>query len=362
MPNENMTVVSFPGLGIGELNLNKVAFSFFGLEVRWYGILITIGIILAFLYAIYRGKKNENIIPDDVLDVGILTVICGVVGARLYYVLSKPELFHSFYDVIAIWNGGIAIYGAILGGCVGILIACAIKRLSWRQLTDMIAPGVLLAQAIGRWGNFINGEAHGYSIAQTTKFYFLEQKYILYSSEGSFYHWIRMGLRTSYGWIYCHPTFLYESVWNLCGFLLIHFFYRHKRFHGQIALMYLTWYGFGRMFVEGFRTDSLYLGNTSLRISQCLGLLCFALGSVLLIVLSIVFRHNHPAPAPDRIRRERVRKAPALAVASDDTAPKAAPAGEAKESSAFAKVMETVLQKQKKNNIGKEDQNNGSDH
>lgn len=355
MPNENTTAVSFPGWGVEEITLNKVAFSVFGLEVRWYGILITVGILLALLYAVHRGKKNENIAADDILDIGILTVIFGMVGARLYYVLSKPELFHSFYDVIAIWNGGIAIYGAILGGCIGILISCAVKRLSWRQVSDMIAPGVLLAQAIGRWGNFINGEAHGYSIAQTTKFYFLNRKYILYSSEGSFYHWIRMGLRTPAGWIYCHPTFLYESVWNLCGFLLIHFFYRRKRFHGQIALMYLTWYGFGRMFVEGFRTDSLYLGNTELRISQCVGLLCFAIGSILLIVFSIRFRHNHPMPAPDRVRVAPARKEPAAAGSGNTPAAGTEPVIADKERSLFGRVMDTVLQKQKKGKTDKED-------
>ena len=287
------TIVSFPGLGIGETVLNKIAFSLFGrLEVRWYGILITCGIVLAFLHAIWRGKR-ERVKSDDIIDIGILTVVLGVLGARLYYVLTTLDSgnYQSFLDVIAIWEGGLAIYGGVIGGVLGIIIVTLWKKINPLKVMDMIGPGVIIAQALGRWGNFFNGEAYGYAIADTTKYYFFGTEFMLPSGEGTLFHTLRMGL----GGTACyHPTFLYESVWNVIGFILLTVFYKHKKFHGQIALMYFTWYGFGRMFIEGLRTDSLFIPGTTLRISQCLGLLCFVVGAILLTVFWVRNRNNHP--------------------------------------------------------------------
>ena len=188
--------VEFPGLGIDQFVLNKVAFTLFNkIEVRWYGIFITLGIVLAFLYACWRGKRNEGIIPDDVMDVGILTVIMGVIGARLYYVLTKLESFPTFWSAFQIWNGGLGIYGGIIGGCLGIVIACKVKKISWLKLFDMAGPGVMIAQAIGRWGNFFNGEAYGYPItADGTRYFFFLKEFRPASGEGTFFNWIRMGL------------------------------------------------------------------------------------------------------------------------------------------------------------------------
>ena len=286
--------ISFPGLGIDEFSLNKVAFTLFGkMEVRWYGILITCGIVLAFLYVIWRGKRNENVSSEDIIDIGLLTVVMGVIGARLYYVLTDSgNTYESFMDVIALWNGGLGIYGGIIGGCLGIVIMCAFKKISWIKLFDMAAPGVMIAQSLGRWGNFFNGEAYGYAITDTTRFYFFNQEHIIASGEGTLFHTLRMGLTpnihsyaTTY---YFHPTFLYESLWNLLGFVLVNLFYKHKKFHGQIALLYFMWYGFGRMFIEGLRTDSLYLPGTSIRISQFVGLLCFVVGTVLFVIFTVL--------------------------------------------------------------------------
>ena len=294
MNNEKVTVW-FDRLGFDQITLNKVAFTLFDkLEIRWYGIFITCGIVLAFLYAWWRGKKNENVILDDILDVGISTVICGVIGARLYYVLTSLDQFPTFWSAFEIWNGGLGIYGGIIGGCIGILIACKIKKLDWKVLFDMIAPGVMIAQALGRWGNFFNGEAYGYPIGETTRYFFFLQELEIASGEGTLFNLFRMGLYPNdiapAFMVFVHPTFLYESVWNVIGFILINLFYKHKRFNGQIALMYFTWYGFGRMLIEGLRTDSLYIlqgvvSDTGLRISQCVGLLCFVVGLILLIVL-----------------------------------------------------------------------------
>ena len=279
------TTISFPGIGIDTFAVDKVAFSIGTLEVRWYGVLITLGIALAFVYAAWRGKRNERIVLDDVIDIGLFTVILGVLGARLYYVLTTLDTgrYESLLDVLAIWNGGLAIYGGIIGGCGGILLACHLKKLRWRRVFDMIAPGVMIAQAIGRWGNFFNGEAHGYPIKDTTSFYFFSTEYQVASGEGTLFHGLRMGLGEGAQILY-HPTFFYESIWNIVGFILINLLYKRKKYDGQIALMYFTWYGFGRMFIEGFRSDSLFIPGTTWRISQCLGLVCFVVGVTLLLV------------------------------------------------------------------------------
>ena len=286
------TVVSFPGLGIGETELNKIAFTLFGkLEVRWYGLIITLGILCAVAYVIFRGKKSEHVISDDIIDIALLTVILGVIGARAYYVLTSLDQFQTFGEAIAIWNGGLGIYGGIIGGCLGIVIMCYFKKISWRKLFDMAAPGVMLAQAMGRWGNFFNGEAYGYAIEDTTRFFFFNKELILTSGEGTIFNTFRMGLQNWSGEVtYYHPTFLYESVWNILGFVVANLIYKHKRFHGQIALFYFTWYGFGRMFIEGLRTDSLYVPGTIIRISQLVGFLCFVVCGGALLALTILTR------------------------------------------------------------------------
>lgn len=263
--------VSFPGLGIGDFQLNKIAFTLFGkIEVRWYGIIITAGIILAVLYCAYRSAE-VGISKDNLLDMALYTVIFGVIGARLYYVLMTigTYKYSSLYDVIAIWDGGLAIYGGIIGGALTIVVYCRHKKISFLRAFDMAAPAVMIGQIMGRWGNFFNGEAYGYEVAQGSPLYFM-----------------RMGLipniNSSVRMDYFHPTFLYESVWNLIGFLLINALFRKRKFDGQVALMYFTWYGFGRMWIEGLRTDSLYLGV--FRVSQVVGFLCFVLGGILLTV------------------------------------------------------------------------------
>ena len=287
----DQTIVSFPGLGIGEMDLSKIAFTLFGkLEVRWYGLIITLGIIAAVAYVIFRGWRSEHVISDDIIDIALLTVILGVIGARAYYVLTTLDEYATFGEALAIWNGGLGIYGGIIGGCMGIVIMCLIKKISWRKLFDMAAPGVMLAQAMGRWGNFFNGEAYGYAIGDTTRFFFFNKEVILTSGKGTIFNTFRMGLQEYGLTTFYHPTFLYESVWNLLGFAVANIIYKHKRFHGQIALFYFTWYGFGRMFIEGFRTDSLYVPGTTVRISQLLGIVFFLGCGTALLVLSILTR------------------------------------------------------------------------
>ena len=264
-----MVTVSFPGLGIGEISFNKVAFSLFGtIEVRWYGIIMVTGIILAFLYAYYRSK-HEGVSFDDLLDYAIFTVLSGIVGARLYYVITSDQKY-TFGEIFAIWNGGIAIYGAIIGGATALLCVSLYKKIKWQKAFDMVCPGVMIGQIVGRWGNFFNGEAYGESPAADSLLYFM-----------------RMELRHE-DWMnsyVCQPTFLYESLWNLVGFLIINALYKKKKYDGQVFLMYITWYGFGRMFIEGLRTDSLMVGT--FRISQVVAFLCFVVGFALLIYLGV---------------------------------------------------------------------------
>ena len=265
-----MVNISFPGIGIDQFSVNKVAFEiplFGGIEVRWYGLIITAGILLAMLYCYFRSKE-EGIKLDDLLDMAIYTVIFGILGARLYYVLFTLDEYNNIYEAIAIWEGGLAIYGAIIAGALTILVICKIKKIVLAKALDMAAPAVMIGQILGRWGNFFNGEAHGGEVLESEFFYF-----------------IRMGLSHGEGAkivSYYHPTFLYESLWNLVGFIIINALYKKKKFDGQIVLMYVTWYGFGRMLIEGLRTDSLYLGV--FRISQIVGFACFVVGAILLVL------------------------------------------------------------------------------
>lgn len=358
----DITVVGFPGLGIEKLELNKVAFAIGDtIEVRWYGIFITLGIVLSFLYVSWRGRRNEGIKTDDVIDVGIFTVVAGIIGARLYYVLTTLDSgqYNSFIDVIAIWNGGIAVYGSIIGGAIAVIAVTAYKKIETLRFCDMIVPALLLAQAIGRWGNFFNGEAHGSIIGDTTVLDLFGLECVLPSGEGTLFHALRMHLNGTAGWNYYHPTFLYESVWNLVGFLLLHFFYRHKKFHGQLLLMYCTWYGLGRTFIEGFRTDSLYIPGTTLRISQCVGALCFLIGGALLIALSIRYRHRAAVSPSLKGGATPPEKKDEEAPIRPRTAP----------DHTWGRVMERLLKRKKdaaeenkKNNQEKETENHGNEN
>ena len=275
-----MVTVSFPGLGIGEFSFNKVAFHIGSIEVRWYGIIMVTGIILAFLYAYYRSKQ-EGVSFDDLLDYAIFTVLSGIVGARLYYVITSGQKY-SFGEIFAIWNGGIAIYGAIIGGAAALLGVSLYKKIKWQKAFDMVCPGVMIGQIVGRWGNFFNGEAYGESPAADNFLYFM-----------------RMELRHE-GWMnsyVCQPTFLYESLWNLLGLIIINALYKKKKFDGQVFLMYITWYGFGRMFIEGLRTDSLMVGT--FRISQVVAFLCFIIGGAVLVYMLTRVSHEKKLLAPD---------------------------------------------------------------
>lgn len=266
--------VGFPGLGIEPFEINPTALSIGQIRIQWYGIIIVMGMILACLYAFYR-MKGLGLVLDNMLDIAIVCIPCGIVGARLYYVFTSLDEFGSFAEVFQIWNGGLAIYGGIIGGLIGVISVCAVKKYKCVTVLDCIAPGVMLAQAVGRWGNFMNAEAFG----SVVKYDFLT---VPVDASMLASHPFMMTVNGNI----VHPTFLYESVWNIIGFLIINAFFKHRKYDGQILIMYLAWYGLGRSIIEGFRADSLYVGD--IRISQLLAFLCFVSGVILLIVFAFV--------------------------------------------------------------------------
>ena len=270
-----ITTISFPGLGIGEFEVNKIAVSadklaflkkIFGENwggIAWYGVIIMIGIVLAALYGMSRAKI-EGISSDDILDVILVAVIVSVIGARVYYVIFYGG-YDSLYDLVAVWNGGLAIYGAVIGGIISLIIMSKIKKVPAFRLLDIGASSIILGQAIGRWGNFVNAEAYGY---ETTL------------------PW-RMGIGSGANAIFVHPTFLYESLWNIVGFVLIWSLYKKKKYDGQMFFIYLAWYGFGRMLIEGLRTDSLWLVPYVIRVSQLIVAVCFVICTAILVLMEI---------------------------------------------------------------------------
>lgn len=270
--------ISFPGLSIPPFTVNPIALTVGSIEIRWYGIIIVLGIIAGFSYAVYRAKQS-GLSLDDMLDYVLVALPLGIVCARLYYVLFYNDgSYKTFHDIVAIWEGGLAIYGGVLGGLLGIFLVSRKKKNSLRVVLDCFAPGVLIGQIFGRWGNFFNAEAYG--TLDHIDFPFIGR--ILTPRFEENYPFRMVIENNSVGKIAVHPTFLYESVWNLLGFVLIHRFFLRKRFDGEVALWYFTWYGFGRFFIEGMRGDSLMFG--SFRVSQVLALLLFCVGVVLIII------------------------------------------------------------------------------
>lgn len=268
------SVISFPGLGIGNMEINRLAFSLGPLKVYWYGIVICLGIILGFSVAYYRMKKI-GISADDIADIALICVPSAIVGARLYYVLAELESYNSFYEMIAVWNGGLAIYGGVIAGALSFVLVCRYKKRNILQMCDCASPGLILGQIIGRWGNFFNAEAYGVA----DSYDFLGKKFDIMSFSE------KNPLRMTIDGMLVHPTFLYELLWNLVGFALMNIFFKKKAFDGEVLLWYLTWYGLGRCVIEGLRGDSLYAG--SIRVSQLLALICFVAGLAAIIVLRV---------------------------------------------------------------------------
>ena len=268
--NNEFTKISFPGLGIKEIDPIRT-FPLFGLEIHLYGVIIAVGLLLAVWYGLKRSKEF-GLKEDDILD-GVLWIVpLAIICARLYYCIFEWDSYkNDVLSVLYIWNGGLAIYGGVIGAALGVVLFAKLKKVSLPAVLDLVAISFLIGQSIGRWGNFMNREAFG---SECTNF-------------------LRMGLFNTYtnAWEYHHPTFLYESLWNAAGFVLLHFISKKRKYDGQMALCYVVWYGLGRSFIEGLRTDSLYWGQ--FRVSQLL-----AAGSCFIAVVILVwnlFRLHAPA-------------------------------------------------------------------
>jgi phosphatidylglycerol:prolipoprotein diacylglycerol transferase len=266
-----MSTVTFPGLGIA-INVKNIAFRVFGWPIHWYGIIIAVGFLLAVAYCSWKAPKY-GIEQDDIIDLLIYAVPLCIIGARLYYIIFYLDLYRNsdgslnFGDMVRVWDGGLAIYGAILMAIAVTLIFCKVKKIRFLAFADMGVFGLLIGQMIGRWGNFVNVEAYG---SATT----LPWRMGIYDTVNGVYQYMEV-----------HPTFLYESLWNLLGFLLLALVAaKHRKFDGQIFLSYIAWYGAGRSWIEGLRADSLYFFSTGLRVSQVLALITFVAAALILLI------------------------------------------------------------------------------
>lgn len=283
----NYTRVYFEGLGI-DFDLPSVAFSVFGYEVHWYGIIIAFGFMLAVLYGgrmAYKWKMSL----DGMTDVLIWGTIFGIICARAYYVVFEWSYYKDhLIEIPQIWNGGIAIYGGIIGALIGAAIGCKTGKINFPNLLDLGALGLLIGQGIGRWGNFFNQEAFGVNTT-TAPFRMWSQKIHddLVSSADTL---TAKGIEFDPN-LPVHPTFLYESVWCLLGFFILNYMvHKHRHFKGEIFMLYGVWYGLERAVVEGLRTDSLYIGDTTLRVSQLLSIVIVAVFAVAFVVCFVKYK------------------------------------------------------------------------
>ena len=281
-----MQTVYFPNLG-WSFDLNPVAFSIGNLTFRWYGVLIAIGFLLALLYAFSRIKEF-GLDSDRAIDVILAGTIGSIIGARAYYVIFQwSEFKDDPVSIFEIWNGGLAIYGGLIGAFLVGGLFCKLRKVKILPMFDLVCSALLIGQSIGRWGNFINVEAFGCNTtlpwgmtSASIKNYLAEHQAALEA--------IGMTIDPS---LPVHPTFLYESLWSLIGFILIALYIKHRRFDGEIMLIYSGWYGLGRMFIEGLRTDSLMIGT--LRVSQVLAGLLFVASLITWIVVRSRIKAQH---------------------------------------------------------------------
>lgn len=272
--------VSFPGLGL-QFEINPIALQLGGLTIRWYGVLIALGLVLALIYALYVCKRRYGVSQDKLLDCVLVGIITAIIGARLYYVAFKWDVYsQDLMSIFYINSGGLAIYGGLIGALIGGLIVAKIVKVNIPALLDIACLGFLIGQGIGRWGNFMNQEAFGTPTDLP---------------------WGMVSENT--GNIAVHPAFLYESLWCLLGFVLLHFFSKKfRKYDGQIFLLYMVWYGFERMIVEGLRTDSLYTPFFNLRVSQIFSLVIMVVGIIFLIINQVKKKDTIAVPLKGKVK------------------------------------------------------------
>ena len=268
--------VQFPGLGL-ELTVDRVAVSIGGFNIYWYGVIIAAGMLLAMLYA-FHYADDFGINSDRLIDVVLVGAVMAIVCARIYYVAFAPFEYGSLWDMIDIRQGGIAIYGAVIGAFVFGGLMAKIRKIPILPLFDLVGVCFLIGQGVGRWGNFVNQEAFGCNTTLPWGMY----------SEGTYAY--LSGVQSTLAAqgvtvdpaMPVHPTFLYESLWCLTGFVMLALLLKKRRFNGELFLLYIIWYGLGRFWIEGLRTDALML-TANLRTSQLVALISVAVAAVLLV-------------------------------------------------------------------------------
>lgn len=266
-----MNWVGFPDLGIDKIEFYPYI-SVFGFEIYIYGIIIAIGMGLAMVYS-FKKTGIFGIDSDKMADVVIFGIIGGIVGARLYYVIFSWDIFKDdIWSIFDLRSGGLAIYGGIIGAILVGGIACMVKKLPFLPMLDIAGIGFLLGQGIGRWGNFFNVEAYGGHTELP---------------------WGMIGNKIPDSIAPVHPTFLYESIWCLLGFVLLSIYAKRRKFDGEVFLLYLCWYGFERFFVEGLRTDSLWLVEDVIRVSQALSAVLFVLAVATILFIKFYIMNKY---------------------------------------------------------------------
>ncbi len=269
-------IIWFPGLGNLHFTVKSVVFEIFGIPINWYGIIIATGFLLAVILGM-RSSKKFGLDPDNIIDLVLIAAPVSIVCARLYFVIFYPYKPNPYFqnpgDIIKIWEGGLGIYGAIIGAVITAYFFAKRKNIKFLNLTDFGVPYLILAQAIGRWGNFVNREAFGGNTSlpwgmTSTK---IKEDIVFFQQSG-------IDINPD---LPVHPTFLYESLWNLAVFFFLIWFRKKKKVDGEVFFLYMILYGAGRFFIEGLRSDSLMLGG--FRISQLVALLFIAAFSVLLL-------------------------------------------------------------------------------
>ena len=282
---DNMDI-AFPNLGIYLRNVPK-SFSIFGFRIALYGVIIALGVLAGVLMAAEVAKR-EKVDPDVIWDFAIYAIIFSIIGARVYYVVFSWDRYRD--DLLSIFNlrnGGLAIYGAVIAAFLTLWIYCRLKKQSFLQLADICVPGLVLGQVIGRWGNFTNREVFG----EYTDSLLAMRLPIQMVRAGDISDTISSHIVEGTNYIQVHPTFLYESLWNLALLCLLLLYRKHKKFEGEQWLLYLGGYGIGRAWIEGIRTDTLFIPHTGFAVSQVL--------AVLLVVVSA---------AADLVVRRRMKK------------------------------------------------------
>ena len=272
-------LVQFPGLGL-SFELSRVAFSIGDMDIYWYGVCIAFGLCLALVFA-FRRCTEFGIDADSMVDVILIGVVLGIASARLYYVAMAPYNYDTIWDVLAVRDGGLAIYGGIIGACIAVVIYSRKKKQNFSLLMDTASMSIVFGQIMGRWGNFFNREAFG----DYTNNLFAMQLPVsaVRANEITQKMWDHVVTVNGVEYIQVHPTFLYESLWNVGVLLFLFWFRKRKKFNGEVFLMYLIGYGLGRIWIEGLRTDQLLLPVVGLPVSQLLSG-CLVVGCTILVV------------------------------------------------------------------------------